>query len=80
MEKVIIAGKPLDLTPLDKKELKGILVDTILELNIYKKMVSEFVLESLIRCARCKPYIYIYACTLHTILKIVNQRFGCIEK
>jgi hypothetical protein len=36
MEKVIIAGKPLDLTPLDKKELKGIFVDAILELTFYK--------------------------------------------
>ena len=27
---------PLDLAPLDKKELKGIFVDTILELTFYK--------------------------------------------
>lgn len=36
MEKVIVAGKPLYLIPLDKKELKGIFVDAILELTFYK--------------------------------------------
>jgi len=41
MEKVIVAGKPLDLTSLEKKELKGILVDTILELTfINKRLVN----------------------------------------
>lgn len=36
MEKIIVAGKPLNLTLLDKKELKGVFVDAILGFSFYK--------------------------------------------
>jgi len=43
-------------------------------------MVSEFVLESLIRCARCKLYIYIYSLHLAHHFKDCKSKIWKYQK